>query len=139
MDEEKSQKAMRIAEDPSLNTDAESTIERFDIMVDKFLRNNVIKGSFEKRFEMTKAKFRSIVPYAKTSTALEKNCIISFNVDKVWVDWLEVKEGGLDSNGFGSFASQNIAKDIMFTVLLVFKSLMYLWIMRVCCRILEKA
>ena len=116
MDEEKSQKAMRIAEDPSLNTDAESTIERFDIMVDKFLRNNVIKGSFEKRFEMTKAKFRSIVPYAKTSTALKKNCIISFNVDKVWVDWLEVKEGGLDSNGFGLFALQNIAKDMMFTV-----------------------
>ena len=36
MDKGKSQKAMRITEEPSSNTDAESIIGRFDIMVDAF-------------------------------------------------------------------------------------------------------
>ena len=101
---------MRIAEEPSLNTTA------YDIMVDRFLRNNVINLRLEEIIEMIKAKFRSIIPYTTNNKALRKNCIISFNVDNVWLDWLEVKNGGLDSNGFGLFALQNIAKDMMLTV-----------------------
>ena len=72
MNEKKLKMTMTISEDPSLNSAALCESKRFDIIVHHFLRENVIKLSLERRIEMTKSKFRTMIPYATTYKALKK-------------------------------------------------------------------